>query len=174
MSAQMAFAAPIFLSGATQFVVEYAGDFMTQGSDDPTVATYGDFTGTDPDGEIDFIVDRSADPNPPNNPQTWVRQIRWYGLPRDSTGDGGFDVRPLWTLRAPVLGGTPDFETHRASFERNWYLTPPHTADNPYRYECVWGPGDPLPKMIRVIIVLEDRNDRLATPQRFEYVFDVQ
>jgi hypothetical protein len=51
------------------------------------------------DGQIDYVIDTSADPaDPPNDPTKWVRRVRWYGLPRDVTGDGHItinDVVPL-------------------------------------------------------------------------------
>jgi hypothetical protein len=92
---------PIFLPGCSQFIVEYAGDFLKQNRDpaditatataDDTSGRYGDVQdvcfeptptmlprpqGTD--GEIDFLVDQT----------TLTRRIRWYGFPRDTDGDG--------------------------------------------------------------------------------------
>ena len=83
---QVASQSPIFLPACTQFIVEYAGDYFSQEQEysppgSTTVdANYGqiidsyDVGGTD--GQIDFIVDRA----------TKKRQIRWYGLPRDTNG----------------------------------------------------------------------------------------
>ncbi len=98
--------APVFLTGCTQFIVEFAGDFVTQ-STDPTQPLYNGANGSvgsfvplpigtvaqsklnpsdpaatanpaadQPDGTIDFIY----------NPVTGTKTIRWYGLPRDTTG----------------------------------------------------------------------------------------
>jgi hypothetical protein len=80
---------PVLLQGCTQFIVEYAGDFITQ-DNDPTSLTYGKATdayfvpatglvksgGTD--GVIDYVVYNQSPP--PSNQTT---QIRWYGMPRD-------------------------------------------------------------------------------------------
>ena len=78
------------LPGCTGFVVEYAGDFMTQNTTD------GSFINRLPDGVIDFTADTSG-----------VYHTRWYGLPRDGDGDGliptagtanffrSIDTRPL-------------------------------------------------------------------------------
>jgi hypothetical protein len=91
---------PIFLRHCTQFIVEFAGDFLKQ-SNDQYIATgainpnYGDvadvyFDTLDPhptDGIIDYYVDKSADPAR-NDPTKWTRRIRWYGFPRDTNGDG--------------------------------------------------------------------------------------
>lgn len=68
---------PCFVPHCTQFIVEYAGDFLSQDSNS-TSATYGkivnfaDGNGGGTDGEIDFTVVNG------------VRQIRWYGYPRDT------------------------------------------------------------------------------------------
>ena len=88
------FAAPassILLAGCTQFIVEYAGDFVAQ-DNDPASLTFGevtntyfqtDTTGTPPvqpatDGQIDYFVTLNAGVK--------TKHIRWYGLPRDTFG----------------------------------------------------------------------------------------
>jgi hypothetical protein len=68
-SAMVAQIAPYFLQHCSQFIVEYAGDYLTQDGN-------GNMTGIGPDGQIDFY--QSA----PNGP----RQIRWYGMPRSNSG----------------------------------------------------------------------------------------
>jgi type II secretory pathway pseudopilin PulG len=85
--------APIFLRGATQFIVEYAGDFVRQ-SLDTTAANYGQVTGvykptsatTQPatDGQIDFIAIPAPLGSPAGTPPS--RRIRWYGQPRWANG----------------------------------------------------------------------------------------
>ena len=72
---------PYFLKGCTQFIVEYAGDFVQQ-DNDPNSLTYGQVqdlvTTTNGKGDgIDFVVD----------PVTKARSTRWYGLPRNPTGN---------------------------------------------------------------------------------------
>jgi hypothetical protein len=139
---------PVLLRSCTQFMVEYAGDFVKQ-DDDPTSPTYGNATDayfvpnssppavnpTGTDGLIDYIVfNRGA------NEST---QIRWYGMPRDTahaTGVGGptpdgridgtaldatglTDVVPL----RDILQTIPTFAGHHAPFER----IPGTTAPNP-------------------------------------------
>ena len=86
---------PIFLQGVSQFIVEYAGDFLSQ---DPITgnvidATYivengGGVIQTQPmthqgvtDGVVDFYIDGNG-----------YKQIRWYGLPRDTNGDNKIPV----------------------------------------------------------------------------------
>ncbi len=68
-------ASPQFVTGCSQFIVEFAGDFVTQ-------SDLGDVTDSQPDGTIDFVIPDKGFPN------AGVRQIRWYGLPRDTDGDG--------------------------------------------------------------------------------------
>jgi prepilin-type N-terminal cleavage/methylation domain-containing protein len=114
---------PYFVGNCTQFIVEYAGDFVDQDETDPLVPgrvidvkrkrKLASATGTVPeeietdtpqhraiDGDqIDYIIDTSGDPaSPPNDPSKWVKKVRWYGLPRDINGDGAVtidDVVPL-------------------------------------------------------------------------------
>jgi hypothetical protein len=122
---QLSMTAPYFLGHCTQFIVEYAGDFLNQqeydpGNPDPLIkiappgavigaASYIDskdsndpptiYTGQT-DGKIDYIVDTSADLNdPPNDPTKWVRRIRWYGLPRDVNGDGKITINDVVPLK---------------------------------------------------------------------------
>jgi prepilin-type N-terminal cleavage/methylation domain-containing protein len=100
---------PIFLSGCSQFIVEYAGDFIAQ-DNDVTQTTYGQIVNTyydlndsatppapATDGEVDYILDWNDDGDnliqPAELPSVHKR-VRWYGLPRDLNGDG------------VILGGT--------------------------------------------------------------------
>mgnify|MGYP000471754520 CR=1 FL=1 len=97
--------APLFLANCSQFIVEYAGDFVTQVRDvrgvvshrinlDPEAPDgrtttedmndprFGTVTAAIPDGKLDFYVER--DPITGGG----VEKIRWYGFPRDVDGDG--------------------------------------------------------------------------------------
>ena len=60
--------APYFLQHCSQFIVEYAGDYMQQDVN-------GNMTGLGPDGQIDYYLDANGN-----------KHIRWYGMPRSSTG----------------------------------------------------------------------------------------
>jgi hypothetical protein len=75
---QVARRANILLDGATQFIVEYAGDYLTQ-EDNPTQANYGQITAAAPDGVIDFVLRQLGG--------VTVRETRFYGLPRDIDGN---------------------------------------------------------------------------------------
>ncbi|HEX8525271.1 MAG TPA: prepilin-type N-terminal cleavage/methylation domain-containing protein [Tepidisphaeraceae bacterium] len=105
---------PVFLRHCTQFIVEFAGDFVSQDNNMYTAVggaggtyranpDYGNVTGVyfnqdtssdaiKADGVLDYYVDMSQDPNPylptQARPDLWVRKIRWYGFPRDIDGDG--------------------------------------------------------------------------------------
>jgi prepilin-type N-terminal cleavage/methylation domain-containing protein len=82
---------PCFVPACTQFVVEFAGDFITQerkdynedgyiDDADRANADYGQGLFAKPDGILDFIVDRDG-PKP-------IERVRWYGFPRNVyTGD---------------------------------------------------------------------------------------
>jgi hypothetical protein len=102
-SESMAKAMPVLLPNCSQFVVEFAGDFVTQWNQqiDPATgqadANWGNVTGPGPDGVIDFIVDHSKVTNTDYNVAS---RVRWYGLPRDTNGDGiitGFSPNPGYT-----------------------------------------------------------------------------
>jgi hypothetical protein len=92
---------PVFVRGCTQFIVEYAGDYLQQ---EPTTGSVlGTAFSTTPstDGVVDFVVVRSAG-LPASAPGQ--RRIRWYGAPRNVYTD---DDRP----GQPVVFGSrsPDF-----------------------------------------------------------------
>jgi type II secretory pathway pseudopilin PulG len=94
---------PIFLSGCSQFIVEYAGDFIAQ-DNDITQTTYGQIVNTyydlngsaaapapATDGEVDYILDWNDDGDNLIQPAELAsvhKRVRWYGLPRDINGDG--------------------------------------------------------------------------------------
>jgi prepilin-type N-terminal cleavage/methylation domain-containing protein len=209
---------PLFLSNCTQFMVEYAGDYLSQDKDGKILDVCGYVKGTiDPpptgkglttvtgeykagitDGETDFII-------LPNG----QRRIRWYGLPRDLDGDGRIltrqsdpnlmvDVLPLRDL---IYNKFPDATA--AAMERK---VPQFPGGNDYAavtgglaaselYAAIWGPSGsygylpstdpsnpnpvpikapPLPRLIRIIVTLDDPNGRLNEGQTFEYVFRLQ
>lgn len=85
----------VFLPRCTQFIVEYAGDFITQDNrvliGAAANSDYGRATAVAPDGEIDYVV---------HNGQ---RRIRWYGMPR-YTNSG--DATASGTYTGPVVRGT--------------------------------------------------------------------
>jgi hypothetical protein len=122
-SADQAGLSPFLLEHVSQFIVEYAGDFLTQNS------VTGNVADTVPDGQIDWLYATKGDysqyhsystgdfvmvhgsavfyqavqnvpatgtsgaTNSPPNPTYWrvgtpPKQIRWYGMPRDSSGSG--------------------------------------------------------------------------------------
>lgn len=74
---------PVLVPRCTNFIVEFAGDYITQvnvptnpGSGSASTPVYGLATAPVPDGELDFTVFRG------------VKRIRWYGLPRyDGSGN---------------------------------------------------------------------------------------
>lgn len=90
---------PVFLSRCTSFIVEYAGDFISQDNRQFIGVTantrFGLAYDSVPDGEIDYVVYKGT------------RRIRWYGLPRytnsgntDAISNGGNDYL------GPVVAGT--------------------------------------------------------------------
>ncbi len=109
-AADIARMTPIFLRNCTGFVVEYAGDFLGQYDrihypNDPLKwgAPYSTYThpSIPTDGQVDFFYD------PPNHASA-VKKIRWYGLPRDTNGDGAInfiDVVPLRDVWYTVYEG---------------------------------------------------------------------
>jgi len=174
---------PIFMQGCTQFIVEYAGDFVAQ-FNDPDLANFGQVSGAfnsptpTTDGEIDFVVINNR------------KQIRWYGMPRDTSGDGKIpraaananvnqmvDVVPLRDMLTLAGAGNGP-----AIFEKDVNADLPTAADYAApgalafanSYTCAWGPADNVrPRMIRLTIVIDDPNGRLPDGQTYEYVFSL-
>lgn len=193
---------PIFLQGCTQFIVEYAGDFLDQnpanGLPYATTGVYWDsVTQSDrgTDNEIDFVVDTV----------TKEKSIRWYGFPRDVNGDGAvtFDadvvpLRDLWNEVVP--GGAAPFERFPNADARtsdtfpfatnkvsvgwvNPATVPPQDytpamvsltdQGRSHAYYCVWEPGMRRPKLIRITVTIVDPNNRLSEGQTYQYIFKV-
>jgi hypothetical protein len=197
-SADMAHASPYFLGGCSQFMVEFAGDYVSQVTD-PTSVNYGmaKYPGSPasaaPDGQIDFTVI--------TDPSTHLKrkQIIWYGLPRNTSGrvsstnsqywqgceiDNG-DVAPLyyWLTAPTTMGGFGitfsntagnyypyGFEKVSPAFQNPSDLT---SMEANSQYICAWGPNDVKPKLIRITMTLEDPTGRLPEGQTYQYVFAV-
>jgi len=242
-AASLAEMAPYFLQHCSQFIVEYAGDYMQQDNNQfsPAGSTtpnphYGAMTGIGADGQIDFYVDANGN-----------KHIRWYGMPRSSTGtphmDGpslpspgdtkgsvlirGYDPVPIsgGKLEDPTAAGlagtygallnyftdviplrdyysmylnavagnstptlyappwevdvnfdpardygsylsTPSFVTIVNGGNNNAFNAP---NNNPPRYVAAW--HDDMPAMIRILIKLDDPNNKVKDGPWYEYVF---
>lgn len=192
---------PIFVKGCSQFIVEFAGDFVGQ---DPKS---GQVTSLTPDGQIDFTVD----------PNTGAHKTRWYGFPRNPsdevdakgnpvigvvssvTGSFGtvnsvqYGVCPLldtmeqdstdWTKllnNLSTTGGSLPERVLPTSTPSSNYITAlqqPTAGLNPSgspNYVVAWGvdtPTFPRPKMIRITFAIDDPTGHLSTSQIYEYVF---
>ena len=85
-AAAIARMSPYFLAHVSQFVVEYAGDYLQQDGG-------ANLTGLGPDGTIDFYIDASGN-----------RQIRWYGLPRQVGSIGTTSI--IGVNPVAIVGGT--------------------------------------------------------------------
>jgi prepilin-type N-terminal cleavage/methylation domain-containing protein len=201
--AELSATAPIFVTNCTQFIVEYAGDYLNQdpltgltkhgaqnvtvtnGQYDPTNVDVSDAMNTTDgvtvhgmtDGQIDYILDKSADPTN-STPSKWVHRVRWYGLPRDVNEDGKIDINDVVPL-ADVLafnGIKVNNKLAQASWEKD---LPPSPAANDYanlqntqapgfRYTCAW--RNDAPPMIRILIKIDDPTGKLQDGQWYEYV----
>jgi prepilin-type N-terminal cleavage/methylation domain-containing protein len=158
--------APLLLPSCTQFMVEFAGDFVTQ-DNDPGSPNYGDVTAAAPDGITDFAIVSN------------VRRIRFYGMPRDVDGDGaitvaGGDVVPV----RDVAGSQYSFEKSDPASNNilgqsssNWGAVDAMSSNS--FYSCAFGPTDPRPRMIRFIVGVDDPNGRLAEGTLHEFVFNL-
>jgi hypothetical protein len=216
--------APYFLQHCSQFIVEYAGDYIQQ-DNVTTDANYSNMTGIGPDGQIDYYLDANGN-----------KHIRWYGMPRSSTGqlhDDGFkapvlirgfdstadklttaptsytgagpmsillnyftDVIPLrdyyslWfntNADATTPPGVPGAYTPPWEVDINFDPThdygavqsaPSGTGPNanafnnpavPPRYVAAW--HDDMPAMIRILIKVDDPNNKVKDGPWYEYVF---
>jgi chitodextrinase len=222
--------APIFLPACTQFIIEFAGDYISQIAANPdewvntksyavgdvvkvpagstytiyvavaastgqqppnttywqtavagTINTYKPNGGISPDGQMDFVQG--------------TNQIRWYGLPRDTNGNGVItandgDVVPVCDVSRTAM-----------PFEKSWPFNiadpthPPVASDIPAAgsdfyintnmpknaagqidpsYTVAWGPADTnRPKLVRITLVV-DRPEAASNQfdgSTFEYVF---
>lgn len=195
-SQTLAQTAPVLVPGCTQFIVEYAGDFVAQ-DNDPALATYGNVIGVcapvnpvanppKTDGVLDYIVVGVA----PNR----HKEIRWYGLPRDTNGDGVVDgwtagrtnnqlrdVCPLRdvmrTLAVEVTNRGASFELGKSPAGPTGQLLAPKAnyADTTGagalglgltdEYVCGWSPAETYrPKMIRITMTIDDPAGRSPNP----------
>ena len=98
LTQEIARSVPVFCRGCSQFIVEYAGDYLQQ---DAT----GKVTDIGEDGQLDYDVITNA-----TTGQTYKR-IRWYGLTRSL--DGGITVEDANTLLASNPPGAGDTEIVR-------------------------------------------------------------
>ena len=145
----------ILAQGCSQFIVEFAGDFVTQNLN--SGLNYGNVTAAVPDGVLDFVAVSGT---------TGTRITRWYGLPRDVDGDGhiwstnaagsrtSIDVLPVsvfagsdrlpFERKSKSLATVPAIAPPTANSDYATLLDEPTTADNPddSGYVCVWGPQD--------------------------------
>jgi hypothetical protein len=223
-SAEVAQMAPYFLQHCSQFIVEYAGDYIQQDNNPADGAgKYGAMTGIGPDGQIDYVIDANGN-----------KRIRWYGMPRsfyngpnssdnnivirgfDPIGDPAgrmvttgnnqtavdltpfVDVIPLrdyWWMYAAVVNNvtpnsvviqtppwevdvnfdpTPDYANNpQANYMNNAFQT--NNTTKPYnnaRYTCAW--YDNMPAMIRILIKVDDPNNRVKDGPWYEYVFKLK
>ena len=188
---------PVFLPNCSSFAVEYAGDFVTQVKANPYADSSarrqppdeGRVISNDPDDVVDFVVLPDGS-----------RNIRWYGLPRDTTGDGKVpggagrgrandmaDVVPLRDVRRTATVRRAG-ERDEAPFERmtgpDGRPTLPLPAGGDYAtsmapgaaYVVAWGPdtaASPKPLLLRIVFTLDDPAGRLAAAQTYEYVVKV-
>ncbi|QOV91770.1 PulJ/GspJ family protein [Humisphaera borealis] len=176
---------PCFVKSCTQFVVEYAGDFMRQkddGTQDPDPSTgpgsgkwFADGSGNGTDGVIDYNVS--------NEGGVLKRSIRWYGFPRDVNNDGKIVRNTGPTSTNADVVPLRDYTSTPLKFERtvlpipagNDYGTAQGVGTNAH-YRCVWGPDTssyPRPKMIRIVMAVDDPAARIAREQYYEYVVEL-
>jgi prepilin-type N-terminal cleavage/methylation domain-containing protein len=164
---ETALTTPVFLRGATQFIVEFAGDFYDQSG-----------TGTETGGTNDFEMVDGA------------QKMRWYGLPRDADGDGTMDVRPF-----VGAGAWPAPPTQQPRWNAGTFESAPATGTRIYAWgpitagmtEPVAGkPANGLepavtftpghanyvrPSLVRIVINLTDPQGRLLEGQTISQVF---
>lgn len=180
-SAQLASSVPYFVGSCTQFIVEYAGDFLNQ---DPSSGAVTPGAGAKPgvsaymdssynvvrgvtDGQLDFIVE-------PGSGQT--RRIRWYGLPRDVTADGIIGINDVVPLRDVLeAAGFNGIGVHEkvlppqrlSQCPGNDYMRY-NGAIRDFAYVCAW--HNDAPMMIRITLKIDDPAQRLQDGQWYEYV----
>jgi hypothetical protein len=187
LARETALTTPFMFRGCSQFMVEFAGDFVSQ-QNDPAAAGYGTITDSKPDGVVDYFIDTKT-----------VRHTRWYGFPRDVAGPvttanptGGpdgkinvdYDVVPVYDviMDAGKAIPAPWFEKILPSTNpQKKYPAATVAISSPgAEYICAWGP-DQLdsakstqyvpPKMIRIVMQLTDPQGRLGEGPVSEFVY---
>jgi prepilin-type N-terminal cleavage/methylation domain-containing protein len=175
MSAASAQTYPVFVRGCTQFIVEFAGDYLKQ---NPIT---GLVNGPGQDGQVDYVVE-----NPTAPVAQQIRHIRWYGFPRDTNNDGLIDPKRDGTQdvvpvgQVPGSGGPMPFERsgtfplpQNVQFSQATDQLPPRSN----AYVCAWGPDTdgviPRPRMIRITLAIDDPAGHLSNEQVYEYVFNL-
>jgi prepilin-type N-terminal cleavage/methylation domain-containing protein len=169
----------LLADGCSQFIVEYAGDYLTQ---------VGTTTTPGPDGVIDYVDTVNG------------RMTRWYGLPRNvilTSQNPNNPADPAVIENNQLPGGgngarltSPDVIPLRdligqQSFERkvpagvsNYFSVVTESGDlDDTGYVCVWSSSDLQagrgPKLIRVIVDTRDPSGALGSGVTQEYVFPV-
>ena len=178
---------PWLVGGCTSFIVEYAGDYLTQNLD-PASPTYGavlsDYTTATPDGVMDFVVVPTV-PAP-------MRQTRWYGFPRDTTGDGVVSIqgppatlpasRDVLPLRDFMPSGTlpaherfTNLPVGAANYNESMNLDAEYAAawQPPGTYLPPGSVDPPRPKMLRVTMTIDDPRGRLPGGNLYEYIIEL-
>jgi prepilin-type N-terminal cleavage/methylation domain-containing protein len=150
-NAQAAQLAPCFLAGCSQFIVEYAGDYLNQNP--ATGQVLNTYVDGPTDGQVDFVVDQNGN-----------RQIRWYGLPRAVPNVGSIPLQTTNTTQ-----NNPQLPNPYIANAQNVYPltdiwsteTPANNANSPSPYcapfEKVYLPG-----------VTNTQYEPLATPVYLE------
>ncbi len=141
---------PGLAHGISHFMVEFAGDFISQDNN-------GNTTAVGPDGVLDFIVYTVG--------AETCTATRWYGMPRDGNGDGRIlihdNTSPLDVV--PVAGVIATFSPSFSDpgfFERVGPARPGSgdyidTVNNSTYYLAAWGPDSshwPKPQYLRFVI----------------------
>lgn len=182
-----------------QFIVEFAGDFVTQDLNTSVV------TAAEPDGRLDFaLIGR-------------VMHTKWYGMPRDIDLDGmvsaarataSLDVQPV---RDMLVSATPTAQslvancsqlpdrTWRFHFEQRAPLHPPASTQSNYltiideirsgggtddtpadssAYVCGFGPtqldSKMYPRLIRITIDCASPRNTEAEPTRGVFTYSIR
>jgi hypothetical protein len=192
---KLAQTAPCFIPHCTQFMVEYAGDFLAQ---DPTTGAVtsagirmdpvsGATTSGKTDGEVDYYLDTTtAGAGKP------IKRIRWYGLPRDINNDGRIDISDVVPLCDVMdfygIGGVAPWEKVRptpkptpnspakgpglmhAALQGDYanFNTSRGLSPQNFKYVCAW--RNDAPQMIRIVMKLDDPTGKLQEGQWYEMV----
>jgi prepilin-type N-terminal cleavage/methylation domain-containing protein len=196
----LALQSPAFIRGCSQFIVEFAGDFVEQHNlpapGQPINANSDKITAEKADGVLDFDTVQDSSGN-------FRRRVRWYGLERkypDNGLPGGnrhyFDVRPLYRwLQFDLQQSDP------LPFEKvnNSDVYPVNQGADTIGYTCAWSPyemqwladDDPnfkmstgvtwktnypngfMPWMIRLTIRVDDPSGKLPDGQTIQYIFNL-
>jgi len=169
---------PIFLPGCTQFIVEFAGDYVSQDANGNVTNTNALDVSNPSTWGLDGVIDYDVVTVKGNQ----VRQIHWYGYPRKTDGTNNpinvrsGDVTTVSQKRADradpqdvVTGLMPfEFVPDDNTYDCGW------TKDMLFMQDGSNPPVSLAPKLIRITVTITDPEGRMRDGMTRQFIFPVK